>query len=308
MEFVQFHPTTLDVAADPAPLLTEALRGEGAVLVDRHGARFMTGRHDDLELAPRDIVARAVYQSLQDGGRPALDARAAVGSRFPQRFPTVFALAAAHGLDPRRELLPVAPAAHYTMGGIAVDDWGRSSLQGLWAAGEAGSSGLHGANRLASNSLLEGVVLGRRAATDIERSLRADASFDPTTRLLTVPTRLGPSRSSSLSLDDTASDAVGTVREMLWRRAGVVRQASGLQAGLDELQGLVEAKPDSHAFENASTIARLVLRAALRRTESRGAHARSDHPNLDPMLRRRVLDRSEVAPTQPLSELVACAG
>ena len=188
LELVQFHPTALDVtrAPDPAgsastvpgsagagvpaggparlPLLTEALRGEGAVLVDNRGQRYLVGEHADAELAPRDVVARANYRQLQAGLEPCLDARAAVGDAFPQRFPTVFALATAHGLDPRVDLLPVTPAAHYCMGGVAVDDQGRTSRPGLWAAGEVASSGLHGGNRLASNSLLEGLVMGRRVA------------------------------------------------------------------------------------------------------------------------------------------------
>ena len=202
LELVQFHPTALapvvpgaasalvpgaapsaipiageeaprsagDVRSGPAPplpLLTEALRGEGAVLVDERGRRFMPDEHPLAELAPRDVVARAIHRRLAVGGRVFLDARAAVGDRFPERFPTVLRAARAAGLDPRAEPLPVVPAAHYHMGGVATDLAGRASLPGLWACGEAASNGVHGANRLASNSLLEGLVFGAAVADDL---------------------------------------------------------------------------------------------------------------------------------------------
>ncbi len=173
LEFVQFHPTALAAeGADPMPLLTEALRGEGAVLVDSADRRFMPAIHPDAELAPRDIVARAIHAKQQSGEGAFLDARAAVGEHFPTRFPTVFALAMAHGVDPRLEPMPVSPAAHYHMGGIMVDADGRTNVPGLWACGEAASTGAHGANRLASNSLLEGLVFGARLAEAIIRGGR----------------------------------------------------------------------------------------------------------------------------------------
>ncbi len=200
LEFVQFHPTALAAgvagigtagkaaaappaggglaapasrpssAAAPLPLLTEALRGEGAVLVDDLGVRFMAEVHPDRELAPRDVVARAIWRRLREGRQVFLDARRAVGERFPERFPTVFSLCRRHGLDPRVEPLPVVPAAHYHMGGVAVDASGRTSLPGLWACGEVAATGAHGANRLASNSLLEALVFGARVAEDVARA------------------------------------------------------------------------------------------------------------------------------------------
>ena len=179
LEFVQFHPTALAVGDDPMPLLTEALRGHGAAIVDGHGRRFLFDSDPAGELAARDIVARAIARQLDSGGEAFLDARTAVGASFPEMFPTVFALCARHGLDPRRDLVPVAPAAHYHMGGIAVDGAGRTSLPGLWACGEAASTGVHGANRLASNSLLEGVVFGGRVAIDIAGALHAPAPAVP---------------------------------------------------------------------------------------------------------------------------------
>src|SRR5262249_52339144 len=166
-EFVQFHPTAIMMGRDPSPLATEALRGEGATLINDFGERFMQKGHPLAELAPRDIVARAVFAEMAAGRGGFLDAREALGARFAEKFPTVHASCLAAGLDPAKRPIPVAPAAHYHMGGIAVDARGRSSLKGLWAGGEVSSTGAHGANRLASNSLLEAVVFAARIAEDI---------------------------------------------------------------------------------------------------------------------------------------------
>ncbi|HMD02521.1 MAG TPA: L-aspartate oxidase, partial [Candidatus Baltobacteraceae bacterium] len=172
LEFVQFHPTALDVAADPLPLVTEALRGEGAQLVDEKGARIMQGIDPALELAPRDVVARQVFALRARGGRVFLDARF-LGDTLPERFPTVFAACRAYGIDPRTDLIPVVAAAHYHMGGIAVDLAGRTSVPGLYACGEVAATGVHGANRLASNSLLESVVYPERIANDARAFLQS---------------------------------------------------------------------------------------------------------------------------------------
>jgi L-aspartate oxidase len=306
-ELVQFHPTALAVpGADPLPLLTEALRGEGAVLVNDRGERYLTAWHPDAELAPRDVVARGNYAELVAGRRPCLDARAAVGEAFPERFPTVFALARAAGLDPRTDLLPVSPAAHYCMGGVATDVEGRSSAAGLWVVGEAASNGVHGANRLASNSLLEGVVMGRAAAAAIRAASASGAVAPPD----------GPERfvvaegALSLAAVDDA-DIVAGLRSLLWRRAGVVRDEDGLRLGLDELAGFAVAATGEagRRARDAWEVAGLVLQAALARSESRGAHYRADHPETDPARSRRhivrprptavvglVLDRSRPGP------------
>src|SRR4051794_10047375 len=167
-EFVQFHPTAIMVGRDPAPLATEALRGEGATLINDKGERFMLARHPLAELAPRDIVARGVFAEIAAGHGVFLDARDALGADFAERFPTVYASCMAAGIDPVKQPIPVAPAAHYHMGGISVDAHGRTSLKGLWAGGEVSSTGAHGANRLASNSLLEAVVYAARIAEDID--------------------------------------------------------------------------------------------------------------------------------------------
>src|ERR1700719_1258324 len=177
-EFVQFHPTAIMVGRDPAPLATEALRGEGATLINDHGERFMQARHPLAELAPRDVVARAVFAEIAARHGAFLDATTALGAHFAEKFPTVYASCIAAGIDPATQPIPVAPAAHYHMGGILVDDHGRTSLTGLWAGGEVSSTGAHGANRLASNSLLEAVVFAARIAEDIGG------------RMITKPTRL----------------------------------------------------------------------------------------------------------------------
>lgn len=271
-EMVQFHPTALAAeGADPLPLLTEALRGEGAVLVNELGERFMLARHPDAELAPRDVVARGNYAELAAGRTPYLDARQAVGRHFPQRFPTVFALAMAAGIDPRTELLPVSPAAHYCMGGVATDVVGRSEVAGLWVVGEAASSGLHGANRLASNSLLEGAVMGRA----VGQALHAVTTPAPECVEL-------PAESLSLGPDDPATFA--RIRTLLWQHAGVVRDEEGLRRGQRDLDALAAARSGAagQRARNAATVAALVLEGALARTESRGAHFRSDRPATDP--------------------------
>jgi L-aspartate oxidase len=286
-ELVQFHPTALvATGCDPLPLLTEALRGEGAVLVNEHGVRYMQALHPDAELAPRDVVARGNYAELAAGRTPMLDARAAVGARFPERFPTVFALAMAAGIDPRTELLPVSPAAHYCMGGVATDVWGRASKAGLWVVGEAASNGLHGANRLASNSLLEGVVMGRAVAAAVRRVQRVDAQ-----RVLV------PAAALRLGRHDAA--AFVELRALLWRHAGVVRDEEGLRRGLAALEVLAARADGGGAgptVRNAVTVAGLVLRGALARGESRGAHFRSDHPEADPTQAGRRVERPAAAP------------
>jgi L-aspartate oxidase len=292
MELVQFHPTALDVAgAAQLPLLTEALRGEGAILVNRFGQRYLAGEHPDAELAPRDVVARANYRQLVAGHRPYLDARLAVGQRFPARFPTVFALAGEHGFDPRVDLLPVSPAAHYCMGGVAVDRSGRASLRGLWAVGETASSGLHGANRLASNSLLEGLVMAEAVGPDAAGSAwRGDpSSLDA----IWLPADLGDLDRLATEGDgaDGRDTVVDELRHHLWVGAGVVRDAGGLEALLGGLGDLAGRAARCLRARTVHTVAELVASGALARTESRGAHHRSDHPLPDPdQAARRVVE------------------
>ena len=276
-EFVQFHPTALDVGLDPAPLATEALRGEGAVLINSAGERFMVGQHPDAELAPRDVVARAVFREIAAGRGAFLDCREAIGARFPKAFPTVYERCRAAGLDPVTQPVPVAPAEHYHMGGIRTDEWGRTSVPGLWAVGEVASTGLHGANRLASNSLLETVVFGARVAADVGRLGRR-----PTTRI-----DLARSKASHLPDFAIRAEAIRIIRTTMSRHVGVERDADGLTRALQTLATLNEAADGDPVIENAVLTARLVTECALRRKESRGGHYRSDYPEPSPQWQRR---------------------
>jgi L-aspartate oxidase len=269
MEFVQFHPTAMDVGLDPAPLATEALRGAGAVLINADGTRFMRGAHPAAELAPRDIVARAVFAQTQAGKRPTLDTRVALGARVLTEFPIVAEACKRAGLDPVAQPIPVAAAAHYHMGGVAVDQQGRSSLGGLWVCGEAASTGLHGANRLASNGVLEAVVFARACAQDIGA-------------------QIAPFEADPLALDFTGQgiapdpDAVETLRRTMTGLVGVRRTGTGLQQALDVIDQLERAQPHCPDFTNMCATAHLIAASALARCESRGAHWRDDFPATDP--------------------------
>jgi L-aspartate oxidase len=326
VEMVQFHPTALAAgeADGPLPLLTEALRGEGAVLVDGAGRRFMPAEHPDAELAPRDVVARAIHRRLEAGEAVFLDARRAVGAAFPERFPTVFEKAMAAGLDPRLDPLPVTPAAHYHMGGVEVDARGRSSLPGLWACGEAASTGAHGANRLASNSLLEALVFGARVADDLKVRV---AGLPGTTAAALARLRVAgeplaadgePSserKARSAGGGNEGGGCIASLRERLrrvmWLRVGLVRDGAGLAMAQAELAdvgkamealsgeveggGPVAERVALLETRNLLTAARLVSAAALVRCESRGAHYREDFPREDATQRHRLrawIDRS----------------
>lgn len=267
LEFVQFHPTALDSASFPLKLISETVRGEGAVLVDETGSRFMADI-PGAELAPRDVVARAVWRHMASGCRVFLDARSVPGLDFPRRFPAITGFCLAAGIDPVTEPIPVRPAAHYHMGGIAVDLAGRTSIEGLWACGEAACTGLHGANRLASNSLLEAIVCGRFAAESI-----LGAAQKPRRRAA-IPERAIPR-------GDPAP-----VRRILSRAAGVLRDGGNLRAAAAKLLPL--AHQEGRAADPAS-VALMIVIAALRREESRGAHARTDFPSQDAAAQRALL-------------------
>ena len=279
-EFVQFHPTAIDAGIDPAPLATEALRGEGATLVNSNGERFMKAIDPRAELAPRDVVARAVYDELNASRGVYLDCHEAIGPNFETEFPTVWGHCRRAGIDPSTELIPVAPAEHYHMGGIATDARGRTSLAGLWAVGEVASTGLHGANRLASNSLLEAVVFGARVASDIR-------GFIPNDRVghFVQPLRIAGARAA-----DSASRRakLEQLRAIMTKYVGVVRSAKGLKSALAALRALEAGPAGDSVFSNMILTARLITVAALMRKESRGAHFRVDYPTANPALQQRT--------------------
>jgi L-aspartate oxidase len=287
MEFYQFHPTALFLPGAPRFLLSEALRGEGAYLRNDRGERFMERYHPALELAPRDVVARAVARegTRKDGGEARavfLDMRHVRGLDPHKRFPGISALLARYGLDLHRDLVPIRPAAHYLMGGIRTDLDGRTSVQGLYAAGEAACTGVHGANRLASNSLLEGLVFGARAA----KAMAADAVAPaPVDEALTEAPRF--SQSDEKEIEST----ITCLQSSMWEFAGLLRSGSTLRQGSAALSHCTseldrfaaEGKSSRRLWEarSLSRVADAILRSALARTESRGAHYRSDYPQHD---------------------------
>jgi L-aspartate oxidase len=273
-EFVQFHPTAIDVGEDPTPLATEALRGEGAIIVDRNGRRFLFETDPLGELAPRDIVARGIFASIARGDGAFLDARQPVGSAFPERFPNVFARCTAAGVDPRTAPIPIAPAAHYHMGGVWTDARGRSSLPGLWAAGEVASTGVHGANRLASNSLLEAVVFTARIAEDIA----ASSPNAPAADFRRPPPDPAPPQAATIE----------ELRATMSRDVGVVRDAPGLARAIRTILRL-RREAANEATAAMLTTSLCIACAAYIRRESRGAHYRADYPGPDPTQAKRSL-------------------
>ena len=275
-EFLQFHPTAIDVGEDPAPLATEALRGEGAHLVNALGQRFMTGLDPAAELAPRDIVARGVFAETMAGRRPALDLRNLPD--LAQQFPTVFAACQRAGIDPLNEPIPVTAAAHYHMGGIAVDGFGRSSLPGLWVAGEAACTGLHGANRLASNGLLEALVMGHAAGLDIAETIPGRSAAEADLRLAGKALVPEPAK-------------VALLRQTMTAHVGVIRSGDGLVRALQVITELDTKAPP--AFANMLAAARMIATAALLRRECRGGHWRADFPGtVAPVSSRLTLARA----------------
>jgi L-aspartate oxidase len=263
----------LDVGADPAPLASEALRGAGARLVDREGRAYMARFHAKAELAPRDIVARANHRQIVEGKGAFLDATQAIGADFPEEFPTIFAAAMAAGVDPRKQPMPIAPAEHYHMGGIATDENGLTSLPGLYAVGECASTGVHGANRLASNSLLEAAVFGARAG----RAARDEV--DPGTEAL--PATPPPALPEA---------AITTLRVAMSRDAGVVRE----RAGLEHLIGVIDQLEAQYGRALPLVAARLIAQCALTRRESRGGHYRADFPAISAPARRTFVTWKDI--------------
>lgn len=313
LEFVQFHPTALFLGADAEgqqPLVSEAVRGEGAHLVDGDGVRFMVGQHELAELAPRDIVAKGIMRRMreQDAAHMFLDARHFGARMWEQRFPTILAACRAHGIDPVTEPVPIAPAAHYASGGVRTDSRGRTTVPGLYACGEVACTGVHGANRLASNSLLEGLVYAERIAADIARE-RAGGGL-----VARVPRPVAHSGGPAHPL--LPAEARFTIQRIMTEGAGVLRSAASLAAAADRLERLhtealealegngkiAEPGVDTWETTNLLCVARVLVAAARLRRETRGCHWREDHPGRDDAhWRRHIVVRLNPDHTPALS-------
>ena len=284
MEFMQFHPTVLYIAGSSRTLITEAVRGEGAYLVDSTGYRFMEDYDDRLELAPRDVVSQSIVTQMEKthAANVFLSLKHLDPDHVRERFPGIAKAVAEFGLDITCDPIPVRPGAHYMIGGIAVDRNGRTSLEGLWAAGEATSTGLHGANRLASNSLLEGLVYGVSAAREATKA--AMKSDDDS--LEVFPISFGELQNSQAALD--IYDIRNSLKSLLGRSAGVRREAKSMTAAIETIERwqsyvLAQEFPDAKGWElqNMLTVGKLLCAAALKREESRGVHLRTDFPDTD---------------------------
>ena len=280
LEFMQFHPTTLYVAGAPRHLISEAVRGEGAKLVDRDGLSIMRDLHELADLAPRDVVSRAIVKHLAKSGESHvwLDARCMGSTGFSKRFPGLSRMLEGFGLDGGRNLIPVHPAAHYSIGGVETDLYGRTNVPALYACGECAATGVHGANRLASNSLLEGLVFGRRVAQAIDLDALAAAMPVPLTHEVERPER------GELDLADVRS----SLRSAMWRNVGIERSSTKLSDMLEMFAfwgryafDSVFDEPMGWETQNMLTSARLMVVAALARNESRGTHTRLDRPTTD---------------------------
>ncbi|HEY9685809.1 MAG TPA: L-aspartate oxidase [Coleofasciculaceae cyanobacterium] len=296
MEFIQFHPTAFYADNELHFLISEALRGEGGILRDKNGEPFAGKYHPDGELAPRDIVTRAIYAEMQAAGMPHmyLDISHLPAEVIERRFPTILANCLNFGIDIRKDWIPVAPAAHYLMGGITVDVNGRTSLKGLSAVGETASTGLHGANRLASNSLLECVVLARRVAADVAVSRRSmTGDFSPPENADRLP------REYRFDSNSDIQAALNELHRLMWECIGILRNEQGLSRALARIDALTEQTsthqwarviPAGAELHNQLVVARLVTEASLRRQESLGAHYRTDYPE-----NTAVLEQSPMA-------------
>jgi L-aspartate oxidase len=296
LEFYQFHPTSLAVPGNP--LISEAVRGEGAVLIDESGARFMLDVHPDGELAPRDIVARGIAaQMALQAGRPVLLDAAALGHKFlADRFPGITATTASHGFDWASEPIPVTPAAHYWMGGVRTDAVGRTSIAGLLAVGEVSNTGVHGANRLASNSLLESLVFAWRAAAALDAPWIAPAFTE--IQVLT-PSHDRNSSGRGESTPEFPEFTRGALQQLMWDEVGLYRSRTGLDRAAAVLADWAVAGETVHDLENRNLLdlGRAVVVAALAREESRGAHYRSDFPSANAAFARHItLEQTEKVP------------
>jgi L-aspartate oxidase len=283
MEFVQFHPTALNLPDAPRFLLSEAMRGEGGVLKNKFGERFMPRYDERAELAPRDIVSRSIVAEMRRTGTRSvfLDMTALRPAFLKERFPKIYETCAAYGLDISKDLLPVSPASHYCMGGIRTDLWGRSTLPGLYAAGEVSCTGVHGANRLASNSLLEGLVFGARAGA---------AAFEDSSAITVRTFTIGGQREAGAGRPVMSTAVRKRVKRIMWERVGILRDRDSLGRALREFHQIAAAEL-STSSRNFVTLATLVATAAIWREESRGGHHRTDFPDTRDEWRRHSLQK-----------------
>lgn len=307
LSFVQFHPTTLYVAGASRSLISEAVRGEGAYLIDRNGHRFMPDYDERAELAPRDIVSRSILKQMAATNHTNvyLDVRHLGGDFFAKRFPGIDALIKQFDIDPATQLIPIHPSAHYMVGGVRTDDHGRTNIQGLYAAGEIASTGFHGANRLASNSLLEGLVYGELAGRTCAEVINREGSRTP----FKVISDIRPSDRSQLDLADVRS----SLRSVMWRHVGIERQGERLDEVAEMFDFWARYTLDKifdertgWEVQNLLTVGSLITRAARKRTESRGCHYRLDHPAPDELQRQHTIwQRGVDNPTEvPVSDMV----
>jgi L-aspartate oxidase len=307
LEFVQFHPTALHHPSMPRPLLSEALRGEGAVLRDADGLAFMDRVHPLADLAPRDVVARAIHQTMALTGAEHLWLDATMIDDFQRRFPTIWAACRSAGLDPTKDWLPVAPAAHYLSGGIVTDLDGASTLPHLWACGETACSGVHGANRLASNSLLDGLVFGQRVVTAIVAGKDGPEPTGAMAGALSLPPFEGSPSPDPVALDTERATAPEGLRSAVQRTmstdCGVVRDAPSLMMATEALAHLARLADDlppgqiaTYEVINLVRVSRAIVATALAREESRGSHTRSDAPGTDDRWLGRLVIQGDAAP------------
>ena len=295
MEFVQFHPTVLYIAGSARSLITEAMRGEGAYLVDKSGERFMKEYDKRMELAPRDVVSRSIVDHMIKTNQENvwLDLRHKDADWVRSRFPGIAATCRQFGIDIARDLIPVRPGAHYAMGGVLIDAEGRTTLKGLWAAGEVSSSGLHGANRLASNSLLEAVVYGETVGR-----LAGEIASQTSDEYRALPIRNNPipeqEGDAAVDLDDIRN----ALKSVMWRKVGVVRDEAGLSEALTSVRRWSKyvlsrqfRSQKGWELQNMLIVARLIIEGALRRRETRGSHNRSDYPETPAAARHTLIER-----------------
>ena len=274
MEFVQFHPTAFDIGIDPAPLATEALRGEGALIVNTKDERFIYNSHKDGELAPRDIVARSIFQEQQKGQKVFLDCRGDLGNRMINDFPTVYQLCRNSGINPSEDKIPISPAAHYHMGGILTDENGKTNIEGLYACGENACSGVHGANRLASNSLLEAIVFGDIISKDIKENMNKS--------IPNKEVRIDITKSKSLSILKLQE-----LRSIMTEFVGVERDQEGLEKAYNKVKDIYTEYTKNGFLNNSLITSLLIIQSALARKEHRGSHYRKDFPKLNKKLNSR---------------------